>query len=108
VGDEPEKTYKVGEMFIETPNQLHAVSRNASDTKPAKLLAVMLSEKGKHREQRRRKEAVLVDPECLRHLCSVGSPAHERSDSGMAGTSLRFVAAEKRLARARTGDDGGG
>jgi quercetin dioxygenase-like cupin family protein len=46
VGDEPEKTYKVGEMFIETPNQLHAVSRNASDTKPAKLLAVMLSEKG--------------------------------------------------------------
>ena len=27
VGDEPEKTYKVGEMFIETPNQLHAVSR---------------------------------------------------------------------------------
>ena len=49
VGDEPEKTYKVGEMFIETPNQLHGVSRNASDTKPAKLLAVMLSEKGKPR-----------------------------------------------------------
>ena len=46
VGDEPEKTYKVGEMFLETPNQLHAVSRNASTTKPARLLAVMLSEKG--------------------------------------------------------------
>src|SRR5262245_66001819 len=49
VGDGPEKTYKVGEMFIETPNQLHAVSRNASKTNPAKLLAVMLSEKGKPR-----------------------------------------------------------
>ena len=49
VGDEPEKTYKVGEMFLETPNQLHAVSRNASTTKPARLLAVMLSEKGKPR-----------------------------------------------------------
>ncbi len=49
VGDEPERTYKVGEMFLETPNQLHAVSRNASTTKPAKLLAVMLSEKGKPR-----------------------------------------------------------
>jgi len=49
VGDGPERTYKVGEMFIETPNQLHAVSRNASKTNPAKLLAVMLSEKGKPR-----------------------------------------------------------
>ena len=49
VGDAPEKTYKVGEMFIETPNQLHGVSRNASTTKPARLLAVMLSEKGKPR-----------------------------------------------------------
>ena len=49
VGDGPERTYKVGEMFIETPNQLHAVSRNASKTNPARLLAVMLSEKGKPR-----------------------------------------------------------
>ena len=49
VGDEPEKTYKVGEMFLETPNQLHAVSGNASTTNPAKLLAVMLTEKGKPR-----------------------------------------------------------
>src|SRR6185436_14844233 len=49
VGDDPEKTYRVGEMFLETPGQLHAVSRNASTTKPAKLLAVMLSEKGKPR-----------------------------------------------------------
>jgi quercetin dioxygenase-like cupin family protein len=47
VGEEPEKTYRTGEMFLETPNQLHAVSGNASTTKPAKLLAVMLAEKGK-------------------------------------------------------------
>jgi quercetin dioxygenase-like cupin family protein len=47
VGDEPERTYGAGQMFLETPGQLHAVSRNASDTQPAKLLAVLLSEKGK-------------------------------------------------------------
>jgi quercetin dioxygenase-like cupin family protein len=47
VGDEPEKTYKAGEMFLETPEQLHAVSRNASSTQPAKLLAILLAEKGK-------------------------------------------------------------
>jgi quercetin dioxygenase-like cupin family protein len=47
VGDEPERTYTVGQMFIETPNQLHAVSRNASMTKPARLLAILLAEKGK-------------------------------------------------------------
>jgi quercetin dioxygenase-like cupin family protein len=47
VADEPEKTYTTGQMFLETPGQLHAVSRNASATKPAKLLAVLLAEKGK-------------------------------------------------------------
>jgi len=47
VDDDPEKVYKVGEMFIEYPNALHAVSRNASDSKPAKLLAILLAEKGK-------------------------------------------------------------
>src|SRR5215470_1302613 len=46
VGDDPEKTYRVGEMFLETPGQLHAVSANASTTKPAKLLAIVLAEKG--------------------------------------------------------------
>src|SRR5690349_4371917 len=29
IGDGEERTYKTGEMFMETPNQLHAVSRNA-------------------------------------------------------------------------------
>jgi len=47
VGDDPEKPYTAGQMFLETPNQVHAVSRNASTTKPARLLAVMLAEKGK-------------------------------------------------------------
>lgn len=46
VGDQPEKTYKAGQMFLETPGQLHSVSQNASNTEPAKLLAVLLAEKG--------------------------------------------------------------
>ena len=47
VGDEPERSYTAGQMFLETPEQLHAVSRNASSTRPARLLAVLLAEKGK-------------------------------------------------------------
>ena len=47
VGDGPEQTYTVGQMFIEFPGQLHAVSGNASDSKPAKLLAILMAEKGK-------------------------------------------------------------
>jgi quercetin dioxygenase-like cupin family protein len=47
VGDDPERTYKIGEMWIETPGQLHAVSANASKTQPARLLAILLAEKGK-------------------------------------------------------------
>jgi quercetin dioxygenase-like cupin family protein len=47
VGDQPERTYRVGEMFFEAPEELHAVSGNASSTRPARLLAVLLAEKGK-------------------------------------------------------------
>ncbi len=47
VGDEPEKIHAAGQAFLETPNQLHGISRNASATKPAKLLAILLAEKGK-------------------------------------------------------------
>ena len=47
VGDGPETTYAAGQMFVETPSQLHAISRNASVTKPARFLAVLLAEKGK-------------------------------------------------------------
>ena len=46
VADGPEQTYTAGQMFIETPEQLHAVSRNASTTQPAKLLAILLTKKG--------------------------------------------------------------
>ncbi len=46
VGDGPEKTYGVGEMFFETPGQTHTVSRNASTSMPARLLAILLAEKG--------------------------------------------------------------
>jgi len=46
VGDGPEQTYSAGQMFMEAPHQLHAVSRNASTTRPAKLLALLLAENG--------------------------------------------------------------
>lgn len=36
-----------GETFYENPADIHTVSRNASDTKPAKILVVMLKDKGK-------------------------------------------------------------
>jgi quercetin dioxygenase-like cupin family protein len=47
VGDAPEQTYSVGQMFLETPGQTHSVSGNASKTRPAKLLAILLAENGK-------------------------------------------------------------
>jgi len=46
VGTGPEKTYTQGQVFMETPGELHAVSRNASTSKPAKFLAVLLAPKG--------------------------------------------------------------
>jgi quercetin dioxygenase-like cupin family protein len=45
VGGDPEQTYTAGQMFIETPDQLHAVSRNASSSQPARLLAILLAKK---------------------------------------------------------------
>lgn len=42
VDDGPSRVYKAGESFHETPGSLHAVSRNASRTEPAKLLAVFV------------------------------------------------------------------
>ena len=42
VNDEPEKVYKAGENFVEEPGSFHAVSANASDTQPARLLAVFV------------------------------------------------------------------
>ncbi|MCP3399700.1 MULTISPECIES: cupin domain-containing protein [unclassified Bradyrhizobium] len=42
VNDEPAKVYHKGENFFERPGDRHSVSANASDTEPAKLLAVFV------------------------------------------------------------------
>jgi len=42
VNDGPVTTYKAGQSFSELPGDRHAVSANASDTEPAKLLAVFV------------------------------------------------------------------
>ena len=36
----------VGQTFYETPNDIHSVSRNASDTEPAKILVVFIKQAG--------------------------------------------------------------
>ena len=41
---QPPKVYKAGEFFYEPPGSSHLVSENASDTKPAKLLAVFVAD----------------------------------------------------------------
>jgi quercetin dioxygenase-like cupin family protein len=46
VNDEPVKTYRAGESFSENPGDHHAVSRNASSTEPARLLAVFVVDSG--------------------------------------------------------------
>jgi quercetin dioxygenase-like cupin family protein len=47
VEGEPERTYGKGEMFYEPPGHIHMVSRNASETKTARILAVLIAEKDK-------------------------------------------------------------
>jgi quercetin dioxygenase-like cupin family protein len=42
VNDGPKKVFHAGESFYETPGSLHSISRNASKTEPAKLLAVFV------------------------------------------------------------------
>ena len=42
VNDEPERTYQAGESWTEKPGDHHQVSHNASDTAPAKLLAIFV------------------------------------------------------------------
>ena len=45
-GQGDEKTYTVGQMFYEQPGATHEVSKNASQTEPAKLLAMIFAKKG--------------------------------------------------------------
>jgi quercetin dioxygenase-like cupin family protein len=42
VNDGPRRVYRAGESFYEAPGSRHPVSRNASKTRPARLLAVFI------------------------------------------------------------------
>ena len=42
VNDEPVRVYRPGETWFESPGAYHRVSANASDTEPARLLAVLI------------------------------------------------------------------
>ncbi len=46
VNDGPVTVYRAGENFAEMPGDHHGVSANASDTEPAKLLAVFVVDTG--------------------------------------------------------------
>jgi quercetin dioxygenase-like cupin family protein len=46
ISGQPETTYTAGQMFYEAPGSTHEVSRNASSTEPAKLLALIFAKKG--------------------------------------------------------------
>jgi quercetin dioxygenase-like cupin family protein len=45
-GQGPERVYNAGEMFYEQPGATHEVSKNASQTEPARLLAMIFAPKG--------------------------------------------------------------
>ena len=42
IDDEPVRVYRPGETWFERPGSYHRVSENASDTEPARLLAVLI------------------------------------------------------------------
>ena len=43
INDNPEQVYHAGENFFELPGDHHRISANASDTDPARLLAVLIA-----------------------------------------------------------------
>jgi len=45
-GQGEEQTYTAGQMFYEQPGATHEVSKNASPTQPARLLAMIFAKKG--------------------------------------------------------------
>jgi quercetin dioxygenase-like cupin family protein len=45
-GQGAEKRYETGQMFYEQPGATHEVSKNASQTQPARLLAMIFAKKG--------------------------------------------------------------
>jgi len=56
VDDEPVRVYRPGETWFERPGSYHRVSENASDTKPARLLAVLIVDAEE-------KQLVIPDPQ---------------------------------------------
>jgi quercetin dioxygenase-like cupin family protein len=46
IGDGPEQTFQAGEAWWEPPGSIHRVSRNASSTEPAAILAIFVAPKG--------------------------------------------------------------
>ena len=46
VDDQPAKVYAAGENFFEEPGAHHVISENASDSEPARLLAVFVANTG--------------------------------------------------------------
>lgn len=46
ISGQEERTYQSGEMFFEPPGSTHEVSRNASQSQPARLLAMIFAKKG--------------------------------------------------------------
>lgn len=46
VGDGPQRTYRAGEAWWEPVGAIHRVSRNASATEPATLLAIYIAPEG--------------------------------------------------------------
>ena len=46
ISGQEERTFNAGEMFYEPPGSVHEVSKNASQTRPAKLLALNFAKKG--------------------------------------------------------------
>ena len=45
-GQGEERTYTTGQMFYEQPGATHEVSKNASQTQPARLLAMIFAKQG--------------------------------------------------------------
>jgi quercetin dioxygenase-like cupin family protein len=46
VGDEPERMFSAGSAWWEPPGAIHRVSRNASSTEAAALLAIYIAPEG--------------------------------------------------------------
>jgi len=46
IDDGPLVTHRKGDNFYEEPGHVHSVSRNASDTEPARIVAILIADRG--------------------------------------------------------------